>query len=54
VKGRADRVEVFFPNGFMFAAEAAELFVSKVYNVRPTLSDQDPSFISDYALIVVD
>jgi V8-like Glu-specific endopeptidase len=53
-EGRADRVEVFFPNGFTFTATAAELFVSKVYDAHPTLRDQDPSSISDYALIAVD
>lgn len=55
-EGRADRVEVFFPNGLAFVASASagELFVSEAYAASPTLSDRDPSSISDYALVAVD
>ncbi|KAH7112508.1 hypothetical protein B0J11DRAFT_597879 [Dendryphion nanum] len=53
-EGRANRVEVSFPGGFTFTAQASELFVSRVYGAKPTLSDGDPSSLSDYALIAVD
>ncbi|RSL74135.1 hypothetical protein CEP53_000457 [Fusarium sp. AF-6] len=55
-EGRANRVEVTFPNDLAFeaSASAGELFVSDVYAANPTLSDSDPSSISDYGLVAVD
>ncbi|KAM4068143.1 trypsin-like peptidase domain-containing protein [Hirsutella rhossiliensis] len=51
-EGRANSVDVIFPNGLKLTAKAAELFVSNVYDTSPTLSHQHDSSYSDYALIV--
>jgi V8-like Glu-specific endopeptidase len=53
-EGRAEKMDVYFPNGFTFTATGEELFVSEIYTASPTLSDRDPSSISDYALVAVD
>lgn len=50
----ADRVEVSFTRGFTSTAQANELLVSRIYSAKPTLSDEGPSSLSDYALIAVE